>query len=55
MNNGYADHFSGYSAADAEPDVRAAFIRKTYLHLAGAILAFVVIEFLLMNSPIASR
>jgi FtsH-binding integral membrane protein len=53
MNSGYADHFSGYSAADAEPDVRAAFIRKTYLHLAGAILAFVVIEFLLMNSPLA--
>ncbi len=54
MNTGYSDHFSGYSAADAEPDVRAAFIRKTYLHLAGAILAFVAIEFLLMNSPIAA-
>lgn len=53
MNTGYTDHFSGYSVADAEPDVRAAFIRKTYLHLAGAILAFVVLEFLLLNSPIA--
>jgi FtsH-binding integral membrane protein len=53
MNSGYADHFSSYSAADAEPDVRAAFIRRTYLHLAGAILAFVALEFLLMSSPIA--
>ncbi len=53
MNTAYTDHFSGYSAADAEPDVRAAFIRRTYLHLAGAILAFVVLEFLLMSSPIA--
>ncbi|HEV7646474.1 MAG TPA: Bax inhibitor-1 family protein [Pyrinomonadaceae bacterium] len=54
MSTGYTDHFSSYSAADAQPDVRAAFIRKTYLHLAGAILAFVAIEFLLMNSPIAA-
>jgi FtsH-binding integral membrane protein len=53
MNTGYTDHFSGYSAADAEPEVRASFIRKTYLHLAGAILAFVVLEFLLINSPLA--
>ena len=53
MNSGYTDHFSGYSAAEAEPEVRAAFIRKTYLHLAGAILAFVVLEFFLVNSPIA--
>lgn len=53
MNSGYTDHFSGYSAAEAEPEVRAAFIRKTYLHLAGAILAFIVLEFFLVNSPIA--
>jgi FtsH-binding integral membrane protein len=54
MSSGYTDHFSGgYSAADAEPVERAAFIRKTYLHLAGAVLAFAVIEFFLINSPIA--
>jgi FtsH-binding integral membrane protein len=53
--NSYNDHFSGgYSVADSEPNVRAAFIRKTYLHLAGAILAFIVLEFLLVNSPIAA-
>lgn len=53
MNTAYTDHFSSYSAADAAPDVRAAFIRRTYLHLAGAILAFVALEFLLMSSPVA--
>lgn len=30
---------------------RAEFIRKTYIHLAGAILGFVVVEALLLNSP----
>ncbi len=53
MNTGYNDHFSSYSVADSEPQVRAAFIRKTYMHLAGAILAFIVLEFFLVNSPIA--
>jgi FtsH-binding integral membrane protein len=53
MNTGYSDHFSGYSAAESEPQVRAAFVRKTYMHLAGAILAFIVLEFLLVNSPLA--
>ena len=31
-------------AADAAPDVRATFIRRTYGHLAGAIFAFIAIE-----------
>lgn len=30
---------------------RVAFLRRTYLHLAGAIVAFVVVESLLLNSP----
>ena len=35
----------GYgSAASAEPSERAAFIRRTYSHLAGAILAFIGLE-----------
>src|SRR4029077_1427512 len=33
-------------AAESE---RAAFIRRTYLHLAGAVLAFVALEFLLFR------
>jgi FtsH-binding integral membrane protein len=40
----------GQSAADASPEARASFIRKTYMHLAGAILAFVLIETLLFTS-----
>jgi FtsH-binding integral membrane protein len=53
MSSGYTDHFSSYSAADAAPEARAAFIRKTYMHVAGAVLAFAVLEFFLINSPVA--
>lgn len=48
MNN-YTTTY-GRTVADAMPDERAAFIRKTYIHLAGAILAFVLIEAFLMTS-----
>jgi FtsH-binding integral membrane protein len=41
------------SAAAAAPAARAGFIRNTYLHLAGAILAFVGLEALLIMSPLA--
>lgn len=37
--------------AAAEPSARALFIRRTYGHLAGAILAFVVLEALLFQIP----
>lgn len=50
--NEYATSF-GNSAADALPADRAKFIRKTYLLLAAAILAFVVIETLLFVTPAA--
>lgn len=43
----------GNSAADAAPQERASFIRKTYLHLAAAILAFIGLEVYLFNSGIA--
>jgi len=36
-------------AAAAEPSERAAFIRRTYSHLAGAILAFIALEFGLLQ------
>jgi FtsH-binding integral membrane protein len=32
---------------------RAAFIRRTYAHLGGAILAFIAVEWMLLQSPIA--
>jgi FtsH-binding integral membrane protein len=38
--------------ADAAPEARAEFIKKTYLHLAAAILAFVGIEFLLFQTAL---
>jgi FtsH-binding integral membrane protein len=38
-------------AARAEPSARAVFIRRTYAHLAGAILAFVALETLLLQLP----
>lgn len=38
-------------AAEAPADARAAFIRRTYGHLAGAILAFIAIEAVLLNLP----
>jgi FtsH-binding integral membrane protein len=39
------------SAAEAQVDARAAFIRNTYAHLAGAILAFIGLEALLLSIP----
>ena len=38
-------------AADAAAEERASFISKTYLHLAGAIAAFVGLEAVLLNLP----
>lgn len=49
MNTTY-EFRQGYSAADAMPEERASFIRKTYLHLAGAILAFTLIEAYIMTT-----
>lgn len=48
--NDYTSTYGNYSAADALPEERAAFIRKTYLHLAGAIAAFIGIEAYLVIS-----
>lgn len=41
------------SVAQSRPSERAIFIQKTYLHLAGAIGAFIVVEFLLFQLGIA--
>ncbi len=48
MNTGYANPFT---VADATPNARVEFIKKTYLHLAGAIGAFIVIQVLLLKIP----
>ncbi|PPS39861.1 Bax inhibitor-1 family protein [Chroococcidiopsis sp. TS-821] len=41
------------TVAQARPDERAQFIQRTYTHLAGAVSAFIVIEFLLFQTGIA--
>ena len=41
------------TVAQARPSERAEFIQKTYLHLAGAVGAFIVVEFLLFQTGIA--
>jgi len=48
--NEYAQQLTVSKSA---PSDRAVFIRRTYAHLAAAILAFVGLEFYLVNSPIA--
>jgi len=45
----------GTIAAQAETNERADFIRKTYLHLAGAIAAFCALETVLLNMPFAAK
>lgn len=39
--------------AQASPNARAEFIKNTYLHLAGAVAAFIVVEFMLFQLGIA--
>src|SRR3712207_766557 len=39
----------GYYVSEAPLDERVAFIRRTYLHLAGAVLAFVALSALFYN------
>jgi FtsH-binding integral membrane protein len=53
MNN-YSDTF-GDTAAQAMPEERAAFIRNTYIHLAGAIAAFIGLEVFLFSSGISNQ
>ncbi|HKL22612.1 MAG TPA: Bax inhibitor-1 family protein [Tichowtungia sp.] len=43
------------TAAYAEADARAAFIRKTYAHLAGALALFAGLEYLLITSPLGEQ
>jgi len=51
MDNGYQNPYASpqSTVASSQAAVRAEFIQKTYLHLAGAILAFVAVESLLLK------
>lgn len=51
--NHYDLHQTLTHVADARPDDRARFISRTYAHLAGAVLAFMVVEMALLRSPVA--
>ncbi|MEM9163871.1 MAG: permease, partial [Cyanobacteria bacterium P01_F01_bin.4] len=42
------------AVAQARPSERAEFIKRTYLHLAGAVGAFIVVEFLFFQLGIAN-
>ena len=42
-----------YSMAEAAPNARAQFIRRTYVHLAGALLAFGLLETFLLRLDIS--
>lgn len=50
----YMDMSSGAVVANASDSERSAFIRRTYAHLGGAILAFIGVEALLIKSGIAA-
>jgi len=41
----------GLTAAEADTNERASFIRLTYIHLAGAVLAFMALEAFLLSLP----
>jgi FtsH-binding integral membrane protein len=43
-----------FAVAKAQPQERAIFIQKTYAHLAGAVGAFIAVEYLLFQSGIAA-
>ena len=46
----FTSTFGRNTVAEALPDERAAFIRKTYAHLAGAVLLFILLETYLVAS-----
>ena len=52
MDNPYSSSYANPYTVAAQPvDARAAFIRKTYGHLAGAVLVFALLEAALMSIP----
>lgn len=44
-----------FAVAQSGGSAKANFIRKTYIHLAGAVLAFIGIEIALFSTPLASQ
>ncbi|MEZ5480567.1 MAG: Bax inhibitor-1 family protein [Thiolinea sp.] len=50
----HLDIGSGTLVANASESERVGFIRRTYLHVAGAVLAFVLVESLIIQSGLAA-
>jgi FtsH-binding integral membrane protein len=48
-------HREAVLASEAPADARREFIKRTYAHLAVAILAFIGLEYLLITSPVAPK
>ncbi len=55
QDNNQNPYASPYSVAAQNENVRAEFIRKTYAHLAGAIAAFAVLEWVLLQIPVFQK
>jgi FtsH-binding integral membrane protein len=55
MSQYLTDGYYGETAAYAPTNERVSFIQRTYLHLCGAVLAFVGLEALLINSGIGEQ
>ncbi len=51
----YLDMNSGQVVANASESERAGFIKRTYMHLAGAIAVFAIVETLLFKSGVAQQ
>lgn len=51
--NDYSPHSDYLQSSNMAAADRATFIRQTYLHVAGAVGAFVILETMLLNSPLA--
>lgn len=49
----FKQDYAPYSMAEAAPDARAQFIRRTYCHLAGALLVFGLLEAFLLQLEIS--
>ncbi|MGF1483111.1 MAG: Bax inhibitor-1 family protein [Opitutales bacterium] len=51
----FATTYTAPTLSESAPDIRAQFIRRTYTHLAGALLAFAALEAVLLQLPISYR
>jgi FtsH-binding integral membrane protein len=51
MSNSLQGHAYGLFASDVAAEERAAFIRRTYIHLGGAVLTFAGLEAIIFSTP----